>query len=48
VRDFIGINIEGWVSNEEYETAKEKARIIRDEMAQGLGTEEERMEFDKY
>ena len=48
VRDFIGINIEGWVHIEEYENAREKARLIRNEMAQGLETEEERREFDKY
>lgn len=48
VRDFIGINIEGWVHSEEYENAREKARLIKDEMAQGLETEEERREFDEY
>jgi hypothetical protein len=48
VRDFIEINIEGWVRNEEFESAREKARLIRNEMAQGLETEEEKEEFDKY
>ena len=35
VRDFIGINIEGWVRNEEFENTRERARLIRNEMAQG-------------
>ena len=35
VRDFIGINIEGWVRNEEFENRWERARLIRNEMAQG-------------
>jgi len=48
VRNFIGINIEGWVQNEEFERAREKARLIRNEMAEGIGTEEERREFDRY
>jgi hypothetical protein len=29
VRDFVGINIEGWVRNEEFEKAREKARQKR-------------------
>lgn len=49
VRDFIGINIEGWVQNEEFESAKEKATIIiRSEMAESAETEEERKEFDEH
>ena len=48
VRDFIGINIEGWVQNEEFVDSREKARLIRNEMAEGTETEEERREFDKY
>lgn len=42
VRDFIGINIEGWVQNEGFERAREKARLIRNEMVEGIGTEERR------
>jgi hypothetical protein len=47
VRDFIGIHIEGWVQNEEFESASENARLISNEVAQGLETEEEKEEFDK-
>lgn len=28
VWDFIGINIEGWVSNNEFETARENTKLI--------------------
>jgi hypothetical protein len=48
IRDFIGINIEGWVPNEEFENATEKARLIRNEMAEGAETDEERREFEKF
>ena len=48
VRDFIGINIEGWVQNEEFESAREKAKPIKNEMAEGADTEEERREFDEH
>jgi len=47
VRDFIGMNIEGWVQNEEFESAREKAKLIKNEMAEGADTEEERREFDE-
>jgi len=47
IRDFIGINIEGWVSNEGYETAVEKARLIKNEMVEAADTEEERREFEE-
>ncbi len=44
-RDFIGINIEGWVLNEGFERAREKAKLIKSEMAEAADTEEERREF---
>jgi hypothetical protein len=47
VRDFIGINIDGLVLNEEFESARERARLIKNEIAEGADTEEERREFDK-
>ena len=45
VRDFIGINIDGLVLNDEFESARERARLIKDELAEGADTEEERREF---
>ena len=48
LRDFIGINIEGWVSKEEFEDAREKAKLIKLEMAESAGTEEERKEFEEH
>lgn len=36
------------MQNEEFESAREKARLIRKGMAESLSTEEERDEFDKY
>ncbi|KAH8590581.1 serine/threonine protein kinase [Bisporella sp. PMI_857] len=48
IRDLIGINIEGWVQNGEFENAREKARLIKNEMAESAETEEERSEFEKY
>lgn len=48
VRDFIGINIEGWVLNEEFESAREKAKLIKSEMAEAADTEEERRKFDEH
>jgi hypothetical protein len=47
VRDAIGINIEGWVSNEEFESAREKAKFMKSEMAKAAETEERR-EFDEH
>jgi hypothetical protein len=47
VRDFIGINIDGLVLNEEFESVRERARLIKNELAEGADTEEERREFDK-
>jgi hypothetical protein len=47
VRDYIGINSEGWVSNNKFETARENAKFIKSEMAKSTDTEEERREFDE-
>ncbi|TVY87724.1 Altered inheritance of mitochondria protein, mitochondrial [Lachnellula willkommii] len=47
VRDFIGVNIDGLVLNEEFETARERANLIKDELAEGANTEEEKREFDE-
>lgn len=48
VRDFIGISIEGWVPNENLNSAREKARLLKSEMAESADTEEERREFDEF
>jgi hypothetical protein len=47
VRDFIGINIDGLVPNEEFENARVRARLIKNELAEGADTEEQRKELDK-
>lgn len=47
VRDFIGINIEGWVSNEEFEDAKERVRIITIEMIDEAESDEERKKIEE-
>ena len=36
------------MQNEELENAREKGRLIRNEMAEGAETEEDRREFDEY
>jgi hypothetical protein len=48
VRDSIGINIEGWVQNEEFDSAREKAKLMRSEMAEAADTEEEKREVDEH
>lgn len=45
MRDAIGINIEGWVPNEEFESAREKAGILRSECAETANTDEEARKF---
>lgn len=47
VRDFIGINIDGLVLNEEFESARARAKLIKNELAEGADTDEQRREFDK-
>lgn len=46
LRDFIGINIDGLVLNEEYEGALERARLLKMELAE-TESEEQRKEFDQ-
>ncbi len=48
VRDSIGINIEGWVPTEEFDSAQEKAKLRKSEMVEAAETEEERREFDEH
>ena len=48
VLNCIGTSIEGWVSNEEFESARDKAKILKGEMAEAAETEEERREFDEH
>ena len=48
VRDSIGINVEGWVQNEEFKSAIEKAKLMKSEMAQAADTEGERRELDEH
>jgi hypothetical protein len=47
LRDFIGINIDGLVLNDEYKATREMARLIRLELAGKTETEEQRKEFDE-
>lgn len=47
VRDFIGINIDGLVPNEEFESARARAELIKNELAEGADTDEQRSEFDR-
>tara|TARA_R110002060_G_scaffold36134_3_gene47031 strand:+ start:232 stop:393 length:162 start_codon:yes stop_codon:yes gene_type:complete len=41
------INIDGLVLNEEFEGARARATLIKDELAEGADTDEQRREFDK-
>ena len=45
IRGFIGVNIEGWVPNDGFEEAKEKAEYIKSEMLGEAETEEEKKEL---
>ena len=47
VCDFIGINIDGLVLNGEFENATARARLIKNELAEGADSEKQRKEFDK-
>ncbi|KAK6365426.1 hypothetical protein LTR64_008795 [Lithohypha guttulata] len=42
VRDAIGITVDGWTSNEEYDNAVEHARLIKRQGLESLDTEEEK------
>ena len=48
VRGFIGINIDGLVLNEEYEGARERAKLIKMELAEETETEEQRKSLIKF
>jgi hypothetical protein len=43
-----GFNIEGWVQNEELESARENTTLIKSEMAEAANTEEEKRAFDEH
>lgn len=45
MRDFVGVNIEGWLPNDGFDEAKEKAEYIKNEMSGEAETEEERKEL---
>lgn len=47
VREAIGVDIEGWVTNDEFESAKARAKVMKSEMAQAAESEEERREFEE-
>lgn len=44
IRDHIGINIEGWMPTEHFESAKDKAQQLKAQMLESADTEEERAE----
>ena len=48
LRDFIGVNIDGWVPTESYEEAREKERYIKQQMLEAAETEDERKELDEH
>lgn len=48
IRDFIGIKIDGWVSNDDFESVREKARLVKSELAEAVDTEEEKAKFDEF
>jgi hypothetical protein len=48
LRDFIGVNIDGWVTTESYEEAREKERYIKQQMLKAAETEDERKELDEH
>ncbi|KFZ20633.1 hypothetical protein V502_03115 [Pseudogymnoascus sp. VKM F-4520 (FW-2644)] len=47
VREAIGVDVEGWVPNNEFESAKARAGVMKSEMAQAAESEEERREFEE-
>lgn len=48
MRDVLGIDILGWVPNDEYETAKEKAREIKAKMLDAAETDEDRIGIQNH
>lgn len=47
VREAIGVDVEGWVPNDEFESAKARAEVMESEMARAADSEEERREFEE-
>ncbi|KAH7400575.1 hypothetical protein DE146DRAFT_467040 [Phaeosphaeria sp. MPI-PUGE-AT-0046c] len=47
IRDFIGVNIDGWVSTEGCEDARERERHIKRQMLDAADTEDERREIEE-
>lgn len=47
VREAIGVDVEGWVPNDEFEIAKARADAMKSEMVQATNSEEERREFEE-
>lgn len=45
IRDFIGVNIDGWLPLDSFDTAKEKSKILKNEMLQSAENEEERRDL---
>lgn len=48
LRDFIGVNIDGWVPMEFYEEAREKEQYIKQQMLEAAETAEEWKELDEH
>jgi hypothetical protein len=46
VCEYLGVAIEGWVPNREFEGARKKARDLKTQMLEAADTEEERRELD--
>lgn len=47
LRDSFGINIDGWVSTDLYDSAKKKSQDIKIDMMDATETEAERREVDE-
>lgn len=47
LREYIGVNIDGVVLKEEFESARERAALIKEELMNGASTEEKR-EFEEH
>ncbi|KAH7381590.1 hypothetical protein BKA66DRAFT_419176, partial [Pyrenochaeta sp. MPI-SDFR-AT-0127] len=48
LRDFIGVNIDGWVPIESYAEAREKEQYIKHQMLEAAETEDEKRELDEH
>lgn len=48
LRDCIGVDIDGLVVKVEFESAQERAKLIKKELVEGADTEEERKEFEEH